>query len=60
MRLRGQGAWFRIRGGVRVGNSPQRVGVWRWEWGAGHACERARSLVSDQRGRLELGIHHRG
>ena len=46
--------------GVKVWNSSQRVGLRRWEWGAGHAFEGAGSLVSDPRGGSELGIHHRG
>ena len=60
MPVRGRGAWFWIREGARVGNSPQRVGVWRWEWGFGLAFEGAGSLVSYSRGRSELGIHLRG
>ena len=66
----GVGGWACVLGGrelgfgfekeVRVGNPSQKVGVRMWEWGAGHAYDRTRSLVSDQRRRSELGIHHRG
>ena len=60
MQVRGQGAGIRIQeGGLSWGlfteGRGSEVGV-----GAGHACERARSLVSDPRGGSELGIHHRG
>ena len=60
MRVRRQGARIPIReGGQSWGlftegtGSEVRVGV-------GHACERARSSVSDPRGGSELGIDHRG
>ena len=60
MSVRGQGAWFWIREGgqgwqlfTEGRGSEVRVG-------AGHECERAKSLVSDPRGGLGLAIVHRG
>ena len=60
MRVRGQRAWFRIREegqswGLFTKGTGSKVRV-----GAGHACERARSSVSDLRGGSELGINYRG
>ena len=60
MRLREQGAWFRIREG---GQSWEFTTEGRGsEVGGGtvDAFEGVESLVSDPRGRSELGIHLRG